>query len=33
MGIWMDRKDIPPESLPISLTGEMMEAFRTGVKL
>lgn len=30
LGVWMDRKDIPPEDLKISLTGEMMEAFRTG---
>jgi NTP pyrophosphohydrolases containing a Zn-finger, probably nucleic-acid-binding len=30
LGVWMDRKDIPPEELKISLTGEMMEAFRTG---
>lgn len=31
LGVWMDRKDIPPEELKISLTGEMMEAFRTGL--
>jgi NAD+ diphosphatase len=30
LGVWTDRKDIPPEELKISLTGEMMEAFRTG---
>lgn len=30
LAVWMDRKDIPPEGLKISLTGEMMEAFRTG---
>ena len=30
LGVWIDRKDIPPEELKISLTGEMMEAFRTG---
>ena len=30
LGVWMDRKDIPSEELGISLTGEMMEAFRTG---
>lgn len=30
LGTWMEREDIPPEGLPISLTGEMMEAFRTG---
>ncbi len=34
LGIWMNREDIPPEELKISLTSEMMEAFRTGaVKL
>ena len=34
LGVWMNREDIPPEELKISLTGEMMEAFRTGsVKL
>lgn len=34
VGVWMDRKDIPPDEKKISLTGEMMEAFRTGaVKL
>lgn len=31
LGVWMNRKDIPPEEQKISLTGEMMEAFRTGV--
>jgi len=32
--VWVDRKDIPPEELKISLTGEMMEAFSNGtVKL
>ena len=30
LGVWMNRKDIPPEELKISLTGEMMEAFRNG---
>lgn len=30
LGVWMNREDIPPEELKISLTGEMMEAFRTG---
>jgi len=30
LAVWVDRKDIPPEGLKISLTGEMMEAFRTG---
>lgn len=30
LGVWMKREDIPPEELKISLTGEMMEAFRTG---
>lgn len=34
LGVWMNREDIPPEELKISLTGEMIEAFRTGaVKL
>jgi NAD+ diphosphatase len=34
LGVWMNREDIPPDELKISLTGEMMEAFRTGtVKL
>ena len=31
LGVWMKREDIPPEELKISLTGEMMEAFRTGI--
>lgn len=30
LGIWMNREDIPPETMKFSLTGEMMEAFRTG---
>lgn len=30
MGVWMNREDVPPDELKISLTGEMMEAFRTG---
>ncbi|MDY0236543.1 MAG: NAD(+) diphosphatase [Gudongella sp.] len=30
LGEWIKRDDIPPEELKISLTGEMMEAFRTG---
>lgn len=30
MGTWMNREDIPPDELKISLTGEMMDAFRTG---
>lgn len=30
LGVWMEREDIPPEELKISLTGEMMESFRTG---
>ena len=29
LGVWVEREDIPPEELKISLTGEMMEAFRT----
>ncbi|NLJ58522.1 MAG: NAD(+) diphosphatase [Tissierellia bacterium] len=30
LGIWVKREDIPPAKLNISLTSEMMEAFRTG---
>ena len=30
MGVWMHRQDVPPDTQKISLTGEMMEAFRTG---
>lgn len=30
LGVWMDRQDIPPRESEISLTSEMMEAFRTG---
>lgn len=30
LAVWMNRKDIPPDELKISLTGEMMEAFRIG---
>ncbi len=29
MGVWMDRDNVPPDESKISLTGEMMEAFRT----
>ena len=29
LGVWMNREDIPPEEQKISLTSEMMEAFRT----
>ena len=29
LGVWIDRDKIPPEELQISLTGEMMESFRT----
>ncbi len=29
LGQWVNRENIPPEELKISLTGEMMEAFRT----
>lgn len=29
LGVWLNREDIPPEELKISLTSEMMEAFRT----
>ena len=31
LAVWMNRKDIPPDELKISLTGEMMDAFRAGV--
>ncbi|MHC1719747.1 MAG: NAD(+) diphosphatase [Clostridiaceae bacterium] len=30
LGVWVSREDIPEDELKISLTGEMMEAFRTG---
>lgn len=30
LGVWLNREDIPPAELKISLTSEMMEAFRTG---
>lgn len=30
LGIWMDRENIPKAEAKISLTSEMMEAFRTG---
>lgn len=30
LGVWMNREDVPLEELKLSLTGEMMEAFRTG---
>lgn len=30
LAVWMNREDIPPEELKISLTGEMIEAFRSG---
>lgn len=34
LGVWLSRADIPPAERNISLTAEMMEAFRTGaVKL
>ena len=34
LGVWVNREDVPPDELKISLTGEMMDAFRTGtVKL
>lgn len=29
LGVWVNREDIPPEETKISLTSEMMEAFRT----
>jgi NAD+ diphosphatase len=31
LGEWISREDIPPEELKISLTGEMMESFRTEI--
>jgi NAD+ diphosphatase len=31
LAVWMNRKDIPPDELKISLTGEIMDAFRAGV--
>jgi len=31
LGVWMNRDEIPPDESKISLTGAMMEAFRTGV--
>ncbi|MDW7671096.1 MAG: NAD(+) diphosphatase [Bacillota bacterium] len=30
LAVWMNREDVPPDELKISLTGEMMEAFRIG---
>lgn len=30
LGVWIDREDIKPQELKISLTGEMMESFRRG---
>ncbi|WP_019230034.1 NAD(+) diphosphatase [Sedimentibacter sp. B4] len=30
LGVWVKKEDIPPAELNISLTSEMMEAFRTG---
>jgi NAD+ diphosphatase len=30
LGVWVNKEDIPPAELNISLTSEMMEAFRTG---
>lgn len=30
LGVWMNRSEIPPDESKISLTGAMMEAFRTG---
>lgn len=30
LGVWLNKKDIPPAEMNISLTSEMMEAFRTG---
>ena len=31
LGVWMEREDIPPTESKISLTSEMMEAFRNGL--
>jgi NAD+ diphosphatase len=30
LGVWMNREDIPPQAEKVSLTSEMIEAFRTG---
>jgi NAD+ diphosphatase len=30
LGVWMKREDIPLEKINISLTGEMMRAFKSG---
>jgi len=30
LGVWVNREDIPEDELKISLTGEMMDAFRNG---
>jgi len=30
LGVWLDKKDIPPAERSISLTSDMIEAFRTG---
>lgn len=30
LGVWVNREDIPQDELKISLTGEMMDAFRNG---
>jgi NAD+ diphosphatase len=30
LAVWMSREDVPPDERKISLTGEMMEAFRSG---
>lgn len=31
LAVWMNKKDIPADELKISLTGEMMDAFRMGI--
>lgn len=31
LAVWVDREDIPPDKNKISLTGEMMDAFRLGI--
>lgn len=31
LGVWMNREDVPPDELKISLTGEMMDVFLKGM--
>lgn len=33
LALWVDREDVPSDDLKISLTGEMMDAFRMGIDL